>query len=202
MSFTIEVNNAAVLDAFNRLLHAGEDLSPVMRAIGEDIELRAKQRFQTSTAPDGTPWAVNSDTTLRALLHGKSDIRAAFSHLRSHKEGSAFVGFKKGYFKKDGSLTKKSHDLLAGKKPLIGESGNLARQISYAVTGNAVTVTANPVYAAIQQFGGKKSEFPKLWGDIPARPFMPITATGQLYPDEQRDILAVINAHLQKAIAG
>jgi len=202
MSFTIEVDNAAVMAAFNRLIHAGEDLNPVMRAIGEDIVKRAKLRFQTSTAPDGTAWAQNSDTTLRAMLHSKSDIRAAFSHLGSRKEGSAFVGFKKGYFKKDGSLTKKSQDLLAGKKPLIGESGDLARQIDYALTGNSVTVTANPVYAAIQQFGGKKSQFPHLWGDIPARPFMPVTTSGQLYPDDEHAILAIINAHLQKTIGG
>jgi len=27
-------------------------------------------------------------------------------------------------------------------------------------------------YAAMQQFGGKKSEFAHLWADIPARPFI------------------------------
>lgn len=202
MSFTIEVNNTAVMDAFNRLLHAGEDLNPVMSAIGEDIVRRAKARFETSTAPDGTPWAQNSDATLRKMLHDKADIRAAFSHLGSRKQGSALVGFKKEYFKKDGSLTKKSQDLLAGKKPLIGELGKLAEQIDPSYTQNSVTVTANPIYAAIQQFGGKKSQFPNLWGDIPARPFMPITATGQIYPDEERDIVAILNAHLQKAITG
>jgi phage gpG-like protein len=202
MSFTIKVDNAAVLAAFNRLIHAGEDLSPVMRPIGEDIVKRAKERFQTSTAPDGTPWVQNSDTTLRKMLHAKSDMRAAFSHTGTRKEGSAFVGFKKGYFKKDGSLTKKSQSLLAGKKPLIGESGDLARQIDPFYTANSVTVIANPVYAAIQQFGGKKSQFSHLWGDIPARPFLPVTSTGQLYQDEVHAIVAVINAHLQKAING
>ena len=202
MSFTIEVDDADINAAFNRLIAAGEELSPILHVIGEDIVTRAKQRFNTSTAPDGTPWAPNSDTTLRALLHSKSDIRAAFSHLGSHKEGSAFVGFKKGYFKKDGSLTKKSQNLLAGKKPLIGKSHDLSRQINYLVTGNSVMVTASPVYAAMQQFGGKKSQFPKLWGDIPARPFLPVTQSGQLYPEEKRDIIAVINQHLQKAIRG
>ena len=179
MSFTIEVNNTAVLAAFNRLLHAGEDLNPVLRAIGEDITTRAKQRFQTSTAPDGTPWALNSDTTLRAMLHGNGKN-----------------------FTKKGGLSARGGKALASKKPLKGESGDLARQIDYAVTGNSVTVTANPIYAAIQQFGGKKSEFPHLWGDIPARPFLPVTVTGQLYPDEAHDIVAVINAHLKKALQG
>lgn len=179
MSFTIEVDNAAVLAAFNRLIHAGEDLNPVMRAIGEDIVKRAKQRFETSTAPDGTAWAPNSDTTLRAMLHSNGKN-----------------------FTKKGGLSARGGKALAGKKPLIGESGYLARQIDYALTGNSVTVTADPKYAAIQQFGGKKSQFPKLWGDIPARPFIPVTATGQLYPNEEHAIIAVINAHLQKSISG
>lgn len=200
MSFTIEVNNSAVLAAFNRLLQVGQDLNPIMRVIGEDVVERAKQRFETSTAPDGTPWAANSDTTLRALLHSKSDSRAAFSHLDSRKVGSAFVEYKKGYFKKDGSLTKKSQNLLANKKPLIGESKDLSRQIHSAYGDNSVTVSASPVYAAMQQFGGKKSDFPHLWGDIPARPFLPITQAGNLYPDEEHEILKVLNAYLQQTI--
>jgi len=27
-------------------------------------------------------------------------------------------------------------------------------------------------YSAMQQFGGTKADFPHLWGDIPARPFI------------------------------
>ena len=200
MSFTIEVNNTEVLAAFNRLLQLGQNMNPILRVIGEEVTERAKRRFETSTAPDGSAWAPNSDTTLRAFLHSKSDSRAKFSHLGSRKEGAAFVEFKKGYFKKDGSLTKKSQDLLSGKKPLIGESRDLSRQIAPHYEHNSVTITAGPVYAAIQQFGGKKSEFPHLWGDIPARPFLPVTQAGDLYPDEQRDILAVVDAAIRRAI--
>lgn len=179
MSFTIEVDNVVVLNMLNRMIQAGEDLSPVMRMIGEDIVTRAKQRFETSTAPDGTPWAPNSDTTLRAMLH---------------------VGSKN--FTKKGKLSARGGRVLASKKPLIGESRDLSRQINYLVMKDSVMVTASPVYAAMQQFGGSKSQFPNLWGDIPARPFLPVTQSGQLYPDEERDIVSVINAHLQKAIDG
>jgi len=179
MSFTIEVDNAAVLDMLNRMVQAGEELSPVLHMIGEDIVTRAKQRFETSTAPDGTPWAPNSDTTLRAMLHGSGKN-----------------------FTKKGKLSARGTRSLAGKRPLIGETGDLKRQINYLVINNSVMVSASPVYAAIQQFGGSKSQFPNLWGDIPARPFLPVTQSGQLYPDEERDIVAVINAHLQKPIDG
>lgn len=177
MSFSIEVNNSAVLAAFNRLLQAGQDLNPVMRVIGEDIVERAKQRFETSTAPDGSPWAPNSDTTLRALLHSNDKN-----------------------FTKRGAVSARGNKTLAGKKPLIGESKDLSRQIHSAYADNSVTVSASPVYAAMQQFGGKKSEFPHLWGDIPARPFLPVTQSGGLYPDEEHEILKVLNAYLQQAI--
>lgn len=177
MKSPIEINNTAVLAAFNRLIAIGEDPSPVLRTLGEDIVRRAKQRFESGTAPDGAAWAPNSDVTLRVLLGGNAKN-----------------------FTKKGSLSKRGKKTLAGKRPLIGESGNLARQIDYAVNAGGVTVSANPVYAAIQQFGGKKSQFPHLWGDIPARPFLPVTPAEELYPAEERDILATINEHLQRAI--
>jgi phage gpG-like protein len=85
---------------------------------------------------------------------------------------------------------------LASKRPLIGESHALETQIHHQAGAGEVTVSASPVYAAIQQFGGKKSEFPHLWGDIPARPFLPVRPDGTLYPAEQAAILADINDYL------
>lgn len=102
-----------------------------------------------------------------------------------------------GYFKSDGSLTKKSEQLLANKMPLQGESGDLERQFSYAVSGNSLTVGSSMIYAAIQQFGGKKSQFPNLWSDIPARPFLPITPDGALYADEENWIVDSIRQYIQ-----
>lgn len=179
MSFTIEIDNTAVLAAFNRLIAAGQDTGPIMRVIGEDVTRRAKQRFETSTAPDGTPWAPNSDTTLRAVLHGNAKN-----------------------FTKKGALSARGGRTLAGKKPLIGESRDLSRQIDYAADSDSVTIFANPIYAAMQQFGGTKAEFPHLWGDIPARPFLPVTAARELYPDDEREILDVLRAALENALKG
>lgn len=179
MSFTIEVDSAPVLEAFNRLIAAGQDMGPIMRAIGEDVTRRAKRRFETSTAPDGTPWAPNSDTTLRALLHGSGKN-----------------------FTKKGALSARGNRVLADKKPLIGESRYLSREIDYAVDSDGVTIVASPKYAAMQQFGGTRAQFPHLWGDIPARPFLPVTAAGELYPDEEREILDVLRAALESAVRG
>lgn len=75
-------------------------------------------------------------------------------------------------------------------KPLV-DQGNLMRQISYDVFGgNTLIIGSTMEYAAMQQFGGSKSEFPNLWGDIPARPFLGISE------DDEREIIATISNYL------
>jgi phage virion morphogenesis protein len=77
--------------------------------------------------------------------------------------------------------------------PLVG-GGTLARELSYDVDQNTLTFGSLMEYAAMQQFGGKKAEFPNLWGDIPARPFIGISS------DDESAILAIIAKHLNNAI--
>lgn len=74
-------------------------------------------------------------------------------------------------------------------KPLIDE-GTLAEQLRYEVIGNQLEVGSSMEYAAMQQFGGTKSEFPHLWGDIPARPFLGISEA------DAAEILAIVHDHL------
>lgn len=78
-------------------------------------------------------------------------------------------------------------------KPLVDE-GSLAEQISYAITGDILEIGSSMEYAAMQQFGGKKSEFPALWGDIPARPFLGIS------PEDEANILSTIEEFLTDSI--
>lgn len=177
---TVTVTDSGVVEAFNRLIAVAESPRGALIAIGEKMLERTKERFEQSNDPYGNPWAPNSDTTLRAALHGKGT----------------------NHFKKNGSLRKSGVELLAGKKPLIGESRSLSTQFHSTVLGNdTVTVSSSMVYAAMQQFGGTRAEFPNLWGDIPARPFFPNAAQG--LPDElQQDIANVLRIAIQNAMKG
>jgi len=75
-------------------------------------------------------------------------------------------------------------------KPLV-DQGNLLRQISYDVVGSDTLIVGSAMeYAAMQQFGGTKTEFPALWGDIPARSFLGIS------DDDERKIIDTINSYL------
>lgn len=141
-AFTITVDDAQVLAALRRLRQHSEDITPALKQIGERLVESTQDRFATSSAPDGTPWAANSAVTI-----------------------SRYLGLSSG---------KKREARAAGKKPLVN-GGFLRDQIHFNVTGNVLEVGATMEYAAMQQFGGKKSEFPHLWGDIPARPFLGIS---------------------------
>lgn len=173
----IEITDAGVVDAFNRLIAFGENPQGALMGIGEVVADFTKRRFVESADPYGTPWEQNSDTTLRAALH------------RSGKN-----------FTKKGALSKRGQTVLAGKKPLIGKSKSLSSQIHYTVIGDdSVVVSSSMAYAAMQNFGGSKAEFPHLWGDIPARPFFPDESRG--LPDElNRDISDVLRVALENAL--
>ena len=117
----------AVLSGFDKMRLRSGDLRPLLLELGEDLTESTKQRFVTTTAPDGTPWAKNSDVTL------------------ANKSGS---------------------------RPLT-DGGFLADSIEPVLIGNdTVQIAPDKEYAAMMQFGGTKAEFPDLWGDIPARPYI------------------------------
>lgn len=171
---TIEFDSRPVLDALNELRRRGSNISPALHAIGNDLVESTQRRFGTSTAPDGTPWAANSEVTL----------------LR-------YLGLYASSYKKDGSLSKKGAARAGAKKPLIGESKSLSTTIGYRVVdgGQTLLVGSPQKYAAVQQFGASAREFGKApWGDIPARPFLGVSA------EDERNILDVLRGYFAEAI--
>jgi phage virion morphogenesis protein len=117
-----------IIAKLQQIQQRGGNLRPLLLEIGEDLTESTKQRFITTTAPDGEKWLLNS--VLSTLLY---------------KEGDT---------------------------PLTDE-GHLAASIHYAMLGNdGVEIGTNAVQGAMMQFGGTKAEFPQLWGDVPARPYL------------------------------
>ncbi len=81
----------------------------------------------------------------------------------------------------------------AGKKPLIGASGNLSTTIDFQLDGDSAVLIGSPwPYAAPQQFGADKGSLgPNApWGDIPARPFLGVS------DDDARTILDLVDDYL------
>lgn len=178
MQVVIQVESSAVLSAFNQLLQAQQDLTPIMRKIGEDMLARTKQRFETGTDPAGNKWKPNAQATI---------------------EGH--VASRHGYGK-SGKITSRGAGYAINKRPLIA-TRDLSRQWFLQSDTESVTLASSRTFGssgaspAIHQFGGQAGRGRKV--NIPARPFLPITATGELYPVEESDILNTLNAYFRAA---
>ena len=172
----VKLEDEAVQAAFTRLVQAGTQMKPLMQEIGEFLAETTKQRFQTSSAPDGSRWAPNTETTYVNLL-----------------------GLYKSSFGKTGKITAAGSRRAAGKKPLIGETGALSTTINYRAGSDFVEIGSPMAYAAVQQFGAKKHSFTggkTPWADIPARPFLGLSAS------DREGLLEISGAYLEGAADG
>lgn len=148
----VKIDDEKIVKALQVLQRSVGNISPALKIIGEVLVESTKQRFVTTTDPDGNPWLLNS--VLSTLLY---------------KEGD---------------------------RPLTGETGSLMDTINYQLIGQDTLEIGSPMeYAAMQQFGGTKSEFPFLWGDIPARPFLGISS------EDEAKILSTIEYFLTDSIS-
>lgn len=163
-------DDAEIKKALLNLQNIMDDIADPLNVIGLQLVESTKRRFETSTDPDGNSWAPNSPATIAKYTHSV-----------------------KGTKTKDGKLlSKKGEARWDSKKPLIGK-GDLMDGITYDVDGQVLEVFSDREYAAMQQFGGTKAQFPELWGDIPARPFLGVSNA------DEAMILSVIEKYLKNA---
>ena len=83
-----------------------------------------------------------------------------------------------------------------GSTLILTDYGTLGDTINYQLLDAVTLEVGSPmVYAAMMQFGGTKTEFPWLWGDIPARPFLGFSEA------DKAGILDVIAQYLSSSIS-
>ncbi len=185
-TFRIDLDTTQVRAAFARLVAAGQDPQPALAEIGEDVAESTKLRFVSQTAPDGSRWAPNSPVTILRYL----DLKTR----KKDKQGNATGERVKGYFREDGRVGAGGAALVSGKRILFGISGSLHHEIDYNLAPGSVLIGSTMEYGAMMQFGGTRAQFPHLWGDIPARPFIGLSA------DDERNILDILQRHIEQAL--
>lgn len=126
----------------------------------------------------------DTDDLLEAVgVEIESQVRRRIDDEKTDPEGKAWPEWSPDY-----ALTRHSgHSKLEG-------SGDLLDSIQHVVAGKSVEVGSNLVYFAMQNFGGKKSDFPNLWGDIPAR-----TVLG-LSDENAQDIEAIVDDFIARMV--
>lgn len=168
MILQFDIQQEIILDMLGNMHNALDDDTKMFKSIGEYLVATTQDRFRTSTAPDGRKWQENSMVT---LLNSLKDY----------------------HFRKDGTVNKRGQHRLNTKKPLVSAGqagGTLQDSIHYQLGNGEVFVGSNIVYAPMMHFGGKKSKYAHLWGDIPARPFL-----GLSLADEQ-EIAEIVKKHI------
>lgn len=167
MALSITIDDREVLDGLDDLLKTLTRPGPLFTEIGEYLVGSTKQRFADGAGPDGVRWVMNSRATIEA-------------HLGRYKNTA----------RKDGRINARGAAVVQSKRPLIGQGRSLSTQIYYQVGGNELRWGSPMVYAAMQHFGGTKAQFPKLWGDIPARPFLGLSDA------DEREIGDIVGRYL------
>ncbi|HQU78034.1 MAG TPA: phage virion morphogenesis protein [Azonexus sp.] len=193
-AITVRFESAPVLARLNEIARRIDNLSPAMRGIGELLAESTKERFSSSTGPDGQKWKALAPATVLARLMDMSGHFAAYSNVKTQKEGRVRVGDKKGYFGKGGRVAGKGALAVANMRPLV-DTGMLGDTIRYQLTpgSNGVEIGTNRFSgeweggAAVHQFGSKD-------GNIPARTFLGLSAS------DEADVLEILDRFMHQAI--
>ena len=159
-TYTLIIEDRALTDFFREAVARVADPGPMMREMGDTLVQSTKERFGAGTGPDGVKWPGNAQSTL-----------------------DRWLGLAKSSYKKDGSVSKAGAARAASKKPLVGQTKNLMGNITFQIEGNALVWGSPEKYAAVQQWGAAQGAFgrdrrnhPIPWGDIPARPYLGLSA--------------------------
>lgn len=167
--YTMKVNVENVEKALANLENAGEMRLDIMRGLGGVLLAAIERGFKNEADPvTGTAWADLSPVTL---------ARRA----------------------------KKGH---TGKKLQV--SGHLASSFGeVALSDTSVVVGSNVAYATTMHYGAKQGAFGRMsilstrrevpipWGDIPARPLLPIGENGSIHSDDEEDIAEVLQNNVK-----
>jgi phage gpG-like protein len=164
------IDDTQLQAALRRLEHAGVDLSPAMRDIAQALVLVTEDNFEAEGRPI---WMPLSEATKHARLGGKKA------------------------YKKNGELTAAAQRRQDAGFRILQHTGGLAGSISTDYDSTQAVAGSNKLYAAIHQFGGEAGRGRKV--EIPARPYLPVTAEGNLQPEAREEVLDTILHHLKKA---
>lgn len=178
----VDVNMKPFEEALKRLARSTRDLRPAMRDIGGLLE---KETFDNFRAQGRPAWKPLSQVTIINRLMSRDKNRK--------RKGVGSV------FRKNGEMRARARRMLEGGLAILQDSGDLRNSVqAYYPDPVSVIIGSDKTYAAIHQFGGKAGRNRKV--RIPARPYIPVDADGNLAPEAERGVLAAIYEHLARSV--
>ena len=186
MRIRLDIDDGNVRRVLRQLCEAVNDMTPAMKAIAGQLETSTRNRFFTKQAPDGSTWArLSTATQRRRLKKGRRrndklvfSGRLARSITSDYDSRGAVVGTDVPYAR--------THQEGAAR----GEFG------SFSIVARTVRGRRRQIRRGAAVLAGTASRTqgrPIPWGDIPARPFLGLSA------DDREDIVEIIRRHLLRA---
>lgn len=192
----IKIEDTGALEAFNRLLSLGNDMSPVMRAIAGVLKDRTEQNFADESGPLGK-WPEVKDKK-RAGGQILQDTGRLANSITAHSDAdSASVGTNVVYaaiHQFGGTIRKPPQSRLVRHR--TDRKGNLLH--SEYLHGKGLIFARDSHKNALSRWFEQGAHDI----DMPARPFFPVTPDGRLQDGVEDEIVNVLRAALQGAVEG
>lgn len=147
-----------------------------------------------------------AEALLRDLDAALTDLTPVMDRLGEQLTRSTKERFKEGTAPDGTKWAPKSATTLArygakaDARPLFGPTGLLSQQIFHQADAQSVEWGSNLIYSAVMQFGAAKGAFGTMsngasipWGNIPARPFIGVSA------EDEVQIIDILSEWLQTA---
>lgn len=137
--------------------------------------------------------------SLRELHDLTGNIAPILDEIGSLVQDSVLLNFREQHDPEGNDWLELSDATLAQRRKngrgaeILRDRGILNRSITYNVSGQSVEIGTDEKYANMMQYGGKKADFPWLWGDIPERPFLGVSEA------DKREINALLLRKLAEA---
>ena len=201
---TIEIESRALQAVLDELIRRGQDMSPVLHAIGSTLENRTRARFESKTDPDGKAWAPWAESTRKQ--YAKAD--------KGSRKGSLLD--RAGHMLDSLSYQVEGDGVRLGVNVPYGAihqfGGDIQKAAQSRLVRHRTDAKGNLMHS--EHLGGKGLIFAKdshkravaRWFEqgahdvhIPARPFLPIVGSALAHDDEQA-ILDLVRSYFGKPL--
>lgn len=126
---SISIDSRSVMDALSDLLRRGQDMHPVMDAIGQRMEEKISGRFESKTDPEGHHWAPWKPSTVksypkngnRSLLDRYGDMLGSLSHFSDADSVTFGFGVKHAVYHETGTSRMERRGMLLTEDLQLGQ---------------------------------------------------------------------------------
>jgi phage virion morphogenesis protein len=93
-NLTVRITNAEIRQAIARTIEPADDFTPACRRAGEYMRLATRGRFDTETAPDGTPWRPLNPRYAAQKARGRRNLTGILKRSGLLRDGITYVASK------------------------------------------------------------------------------------------------------------